>query len=90
VQETWIPSLGWEDPLEKEMATHSSILAWEDKKPGGSQRVRHNRGVTEHTLKISPKLAECLFFIYLPEKNLTILGDPKTTSEHLQNLICNI
>ena len=28
VQETWVPSLGWEDPLEKVMATHSSILAW--------------------------------------------------------------
>ena len=27
--ETWIRSLGWEDPLEKEMVTHSSILAWE-------------------------------------------------------------
>ena len=27
-QETWVPSLGWEDPLEKGMATHSSILAW--------------------------------------------------------------
>ena len=26
-QETWVQSLGWEDPLEKEMATHSSILA---------------------------------------------------------------
>ena len=26
--ETWVQSLGWEDPLEKEMATHSSILAW--------------------------------------------------------------
>ena len=26
--ETWVRSLGWEDPLEKEMATHSSILAW--------------------------------------------------------------
>ena len=29
MQETWIQSLSWEDPLEKEMATHSSILAWE-------------------------------------------------------------
>ena len=29
VQETWVPSLGWKDPLEKEMATHFSILAWE-------------------------------------------------------------
>ena len=28
MQETWVGSLGWEDPLEKEMATHSSILAW--------------------------------------------------------------
>ena len=28
-QETWVHSPGWEDPLEKEMATHSSILAWE-------------------------------------------------------------
>ena len=29
MQETWVQSLGVEDPLEKEMATHSSILAWE-------------------------------------------------------------
>ena len=28
VQETWVQSLGWEDPLEKEMATHSNILVW--------------------------------------------------------------
>ena len=27
MQETWVPSLGWEDPLEEEMATHSNILA---------------------------------------------------------------
>ena len=38
-QETWIRSLGWEDPLQEEMATHSSILAWEiswSEEPGGS------------------------------------------------------
>ena len=29
MQETWVQSLGWEDPVEKEMGTHSSILAWE-------------------------------------------------------------
>ena len=29
MQETWVLYLGWEDSLEKEMATHSSILAWE-------------------------------------------------------------
>ena len=34
IQETQVPSLGWEDPLEKEMATHSSILAWRmDREP---------------------------------------------------------
>ena len=39
-QETQFQSLGWEDPLEKEMATHSDILAWEisgAKEPGGLQ-----------------------------------------------------
>ena len=38
VQESQVQSLGWEDPLEKEMATHSSILAWKipwTEKPGG-------------------------------------------------------
>ena len=38
IQETWVESLGWEDPLEKEMATHSSILAWRIpwmEEPGG-------------------------------------------------------
>ena len=38
VQETWVRFLHWEDPLEKEMATHSSILAWRipwTEKPGG-------------------------------------------------------
>ena len=41
-QETWVPSLGWEDPQEEEMATHSSILAWRiprTKKPGGLQAM---------------------------------------------------
>ena len=40
MQETWVPSLGLEDPLEKEMAAHSSILAWKipwAEKPGGLQ-----------------------------------------------------
>ena len=42
VQETWVRSLGWEDPLEKEMATHSSILAWRipwTEEPGGLQSM---------------------------------------------------
>ena len=42
MQETRIRSLGWEDPLEKEMATHSSILAWkisQTEDPGGLQSM---------------------------------------------------
>ena len=53
--ETWVQSLGWEDPLEEEMATHSSVIAWEVlwiEEPGGLQsmgslRVRHYLA-TEH------------------------------------------
>ena len=45
MQETWVQSLGWEDPLEKGTATHSSILAWRfpwTTQSMGSQRVRHD------------------------------------------------
>ena len=50
MQEIWVQSLGWEDPLEEDMATHSCILAWRipwTEKPGrpqsmGLQRVRHD------------------------------------------------
>ena len=41
-QEMWVWSLGWEDPLEKGMATHSSILSWEillSKEPSGPQSI---------------------------------------------------
>ena len=56
IQKTRVWSLGWEDPLEKEMATHSNILAWEilwTEESGGLQsigleRVGHN-WATEHT-----------------------------------------
>ena len=50
IQETWVQSLGWEDPLEKGMATHSSTLAWripwteepDVRQSMGLQRVRHD------------------------------------------------
>ena len=50
IGETWILSLGWEDPLEESMVPHSSILAWRNpwtEEPGGLrsiglQKVRHN------------------------------------------------
>ena len=46
MQETWVRSLGWEDSLEKEMVTHSSILAWRipwTKEPGGLQSTGSQR-----------------------------------------------
>ena len=50
MQETWVRSLSREDPLEKDMGTHSSVLAWEipwTEEPGGlqsvgSRRVKHD------------------------------------------------
>ena len=43
MQETWVGSQRWDDPLEKEMATHSSVLAWEtpwtEEEPGGLQSI---------------------------------------------------
>ena len=53
MQKTWVRSLDWEDPLKKEIATHSSILAWRiswTEEPGrlqamGSQRIRHNQTI---------------------------------------------
>ena len=46
MQESWVRSLGWEDPLEEGMATHSSILAWRilwAEEPGGLQSMGSQR-----------------------------------------------
>ena len=76
MQETWVQSLGREDLLQKEIATHSSILVWEipwtDKPSGlqsifGSQRVGHNRA-TEHAGKLHYSGFFNLFFDYKQEK----------------------
>ena len=60
MQESWVHSLGWEDSLEKAMATHSSFLAWRipwTGEPGGlhctgSQRVGHGWTTSTHTHKV--------------------------------------
>ena len=57
VQETWVQSLDWKCPLEKEMAIHSSILSWRipwTEEPGGLQsvglqRVKHDQATNTHT-----------------------------------------
>ena len=60
MQETWVQSLGQEDPLGKQTAIHSSILSWKilrtEEHRGlqsmGSQRVRHNRVTNTFTLSL--------------------------------------
>ena len=69
MQETWVQSLGREDSLEKGMATHSSILAWEipwTEEPGGlqsmgSQRVGNNLAMKQQ----QQQLYVCVFILYI-------------------------
>ena len=49
--ETWVRSLGWEDPLEEGMETHSSILAW---------RILMDRGAWQATVQGITKRLECM------------------------------
>ena len=60
-QETRIPSLGWEDPLEEEMATHSSILAWKTprtEEPGGLQSMGSQKGRHDLATKQQEQLTD--------------------------------
>ena len=80
----WVSSLGWEDLLEKEMATHSGILAWKiswTEEPGklqsmGSMKVWHDSAHIPHPLKgsqRSPRLRDGeLYFIFLRKRDIYI------------------
>ena len=48
-QQTWVRSLGWEDALEKEMAAHSSVLAWENPMDRGACRATVHRVAESQT-----------------------------------------
>ena len=64
VQETWVRTLGWEDPLEKDMATHSSILAWRipwTEELGGLQSMGRKESDTTEQLHFH------LFVFYYPK-----------------------
>ena len=85
VQETRVRSLGWENPLEKEMATHSSILAWKiswTEEPGGlqsmgSQRVRHDWVINTNYASI--KTYKTFWNSHQKKKNgLVIIGEWNT------------
>ena len=70
MKETWVQSLDWEDPLEKGMATHSSILAWRipwTEEPGrqqsmGSQRVTFTSLYLQRLLNCST--LDMIFFLF--------------------------
>ena len=73
-QKTWVQSLGWEDPLEEEMVTHSSILVWKipwTGEPGGLQSMGPQRGrhdwVTEH-----PQYVTYIFWGLIGLRNTTL------------------
>ena len=94
MQETWVRSLGWEDPLEKEMATHSSILAWripQTEKPVGlqsmgSQRVRHDCVASLHLMPLTgpdnPLLCHyvCYYLKWVYDNEMFTTGDTLTCS----------
>ena len=80
MRETWVRSLGWEDPLEKEMATHSSILAWKIprmEEPGklqsvGLERVGHDWATSPY-LTLPPEMVVInIYDIARGKKNLAM------------------
>ena len=76
-QEMWVLSLGWEDPLKKDMGTHSSIFAWRipwTEAPGGIQSMGLQRA--GHGLALS-------FFLYRNRQGSTVTVCP---SSHLDSL----
>ena len=77
MQETWVWSLGWEFPLEMEMSTHSSILAWRipwTEEPGGlqsmgSQRVGHD-SANSAIKSVTTRIDDCIFFFLLTDPSV--------------------
>ena len=60
IQETWVPSLGWEDPLEEGMASHSGILAWRIPMDRGARWARvHGVAKSPTQLSTAQKFISC-------------------------------
>ena len=79
MQETWVQSLGREDPLEEEMATHSSILAWEipwTEEPDRLQSMELRKSQTApsiihtHTQRHEPRSVGCLYRLEKTRKQI--------------------
>ena len=77
MQETWVRSLGWEDPLENGTATHSSILAWiiPWTQSMGSQRVGHN--LATFTFSSRLQSGDLLLYLYIEREGNSSLGSYK-------------
>ena len=96
MQETWVQSLGREDPLEKGMAAHSSILAWRfpwTEKPGGLQsmgwpRVGHSWATNTFTSK--EVIFKLRYFLKSGDKSISVKGNSMCeVSEAGTNLMCS-
>ena len=66
MQETWVQSLVWEDPLEEGMATHSSILAWKISMDRGAWRAPGGLGMTEQLSTLTSTIHATYDFIFKP------------------------
>ena len=85
VWETRVRSLGWEDPLEKEMATHSSNLAWKipwTEEPGGLQSMESQRVGHDWETSLSPTFTILRFYI----KVLWVELSPPTPKGYIKAL----
>ena len=88
--ETWVRFLGREDPLEKEMATHSSTLAWKipwSEKPGrlqsmGSQRVGHDWATSRHNVIVLQWLCCITVYCVIIAQSCLTLCNPPGSSVH--------
>ena len=73
--ETWVRSLGWEDSLEKDMATHSSILAWRipwTEEPGGLQSTGSQRVGNDWATSLSLSLSTAFHYIHFLLRGMCI------------------
>ena len=73
MQKTWVWSLGWEDPLEREMITHSSVLAWEipwKEEPSGLQSMgwqKSQTGLSNQTTVTTTQTYQSLFHVLIDD-----------------------
>ena len=90
MQETWVPSLGWKDSLEEDMATHSIILAWRIPMERGAWRAtvdgvaKSQTQLSTHPINISVVL---LIGKYVARSMSSILSDPGIITDSAEILL---